>query len=280
MDIASRVDLPTMKIFLTKTAILAAGLSSAILSSVVMSSVARAEDIAQVQQLVSTRICRACDLSRASLVHTDLSGIDAQGSNFSFANLNRSRLAGADLRGADLSNAVLFNADLTGADLTGANLQGADLRDTFLHGATLDGVILQGANLQGAVGLPEQFLSARTLYQWGQQEAERGNFQDAYTYYTRAIAIAPDAPYLYLGRSVILYRWGHTDEAIADARQAERLFIAQGNVSAQQTAASFAQTLGEQQEARAEAQSQGSSGFLNVVSGVAGLLLRFGLPFF
>lgn len=248
--------------------------------SAVSASIARAEDLNHLQELISTRTCRACNLSRASLVHTDLSEIDAQGSDFKFANLNRSRLSGADLRGADLSNAVLFNADLSGADLTGANLQGADLRNAFFYGATLDGALLQGANLQGAVGLPEQFVTARTLRQWGEQEAERGNFQDAYTYYTQAIAQEPDAPQLYLGRSVALYRWGYIDEAIADARQAERLFMAQGDVSAQETAASFAESLGEQQEALAEAQTQGSSGFLNVVSGVAGLLLRFGLPFF
>ncbi len=264
-----------MKTFLTSTAAIAV-LSA---STVALASAARADDLEHLQQLVSTRSCRACDLSRASLVHTDLSEIDAQGSNFKFANLNRSRLAGADLRGADLSNAVLFNADLSGADLTGANLQGADLRNAFFYGATLDGAILQGANLQGAAGLPEQLLTARALYQWGQQEAQRGNFQGAYDYYTQAIAQEPNAPHLYLSRSVALYRWGYAEEAIADAKQSERLFAAQGNAEAQQTAAVFAQGLTEREEARAEASSQGSSGFLNVFSAVAGLLLRFGLPF-
>ncbi|MGB3613967.1 MAG: pentapeptide repeat-containing protein [Elainellaceae cyanobacterium] len=253
--------------------------TAATLVTLNMSSAAMAGNPEHLQQLISTRSCYACDLSRSSLVHTDLSGVEAQGSDFSFANLNRSRLTGADLRGADLSNAVLFNVDLSGADLTGANLQGADLRSAYLHGVTLNGAVLQGTNLQGAIGLPEQLLTARSLYQWGQQEASRGNFQGAYTYYTQALEKEPNAPHLHLSRSVTLYQWGHMDEAIADANEAERLFGVQGNVAAQQTAALLSQNIVEQQEARAEAASQGSSGFLNAFGAIASLLLRFGLPF-
>ncbi|MEO0406511.1 MAG: pentapeptide repeat-containing protein [Cyanobacteria bacterium P01_A01_bin.135] len=238
-----------------------------------------AENPEQLQQLISTRRCSGCDLSHTSLVHTDLSGVEAQGSDFSFANLNRSRLTGANLQGADFSNAVLFNVDLSGTDLTGANLEGADLRSAYLYGAVLDGAQLRGANLQGAAGIPEALLTARSLYEWGQREAERGNFQDAYSYYTQAIEKEPNAPHLYLSRSVALYRWGYIERAIADADRAEQLFGSQGNEQAQQTAALFAENLMAQQEARAEAEGRGSSGFLNVFGAVASLLLRFGLPF-
>lgn len=242
--------------------------------------VALADSPDHLQQLISTRRCSRCDLRRASLVHTDLSGVDAPRSDFSFANLNRSQLSEANLQGADLSNTVLFNADLSGADLTGANLQGADLRNAYLQGAVLDGALLQGANFQGAVGIPEALLTARSLYTWGQREAERGNFQDAYSYYTRALEKEPNAPHLYLSRSVTLYRWGYVDNAIADANEAERLFAAQGNTEAQQTAAELAQNLTEFREDRMDAENRGSSGFLNIFGSVASLLLRFsGLPF-
>lgn len=80
----------------------------------------------QLQQLLQTKQCIACDLSGADLANQDLSG--------------------ANLVGANLTSANLSGANLTGADLTGANLLGANLSD----------VNLAGAKWPGAVGLPAQ----------------------------------------------------------------------------------------------------------------------------
>jgi len=110
------------------------------------------------------------------LRHSDLGGIDLEGTNVSYVDLSESDLGGAKLKGADLrdtslSYAHLADADLSGADLrvakmTFADLRGADLRnvdasDLEMDGgrssmsadftaADLRGADLRGANLRGA----------------------------------------------------------------------------------------------------------------------------------
>ncbi|MCS7226894.1 MAG: pentapeptide repeat-containing protein [Gloeomargarita sp. SKYB31] len=99
----------------------------------------RAEDAAQVRQLLHTKTCTNCDLRGADLRGARLSNANLQGSD-----LTRANLRGADLVGADLSNTDLRGADLRGANLSYAKLDGADLR-----GANLDGANLRGTELEG-----------------------------------------------------------------------------------------------------------------------------------
>lgn len=97
-------------------------------------------DEADLQTLLSTGVCRGCDLSGADLSLAALRnavggggleilrGADLYEANLSGANLQDTDLVGADLRLANLAGADLRSADLTGAILFGANLYEADLR--------------------------------------------------------------------------------------------------------------------------------------------------------
>ena len=75
------------------------------------------------------------NFANASLVRTNLSGVD---------------LAGATLSGADFSNAILEKVNLSRTDLRGSNLSGANLSGSNLVGAIMSEASLRGANLTGA----------------------------------------------------------------------------------------------------------------------------------
>lgn len=82
-----------------------------------------------IRQVLQTRECSGCDLSRAKLSFANL-----RGSNLRYANLFSADLKLADLREANLIGAILDKADLRGADLTSAymseiNLCGAIMPD-------------------------------------------------------------------------------------------------------------------------------------------------------
>jgi tetratricopeptide (TPR) repeat protein len=240
---------------------------------------AQAENLQHVQQLMSTRQCQGCDLSRAGLVFASLSAVDLTGANLSLANLNQSNLSGANLTNADLTGAVLVRANLSGADLSGANLAGADLRDAYLYGANLEGANLDSAILQGAIGLPDSLISADQFYSWGIAEYQRGNFAGAIEYYNKALDKQSNFSAVYLARSIARYRLGDEEGAIADANRAEQLFAAQGNEDGRLASVQVAEGIVEAQEALAEANGRGSGGggFLGFIGGLASLLLRFGL---
>ena len=84
----------------------------------------KAENMQDLQKLLSTGECVKCNLA----------GV----------NLSGAHLIGADLRGANLQGANLTNANLEGADLTDANLAGANLTSAFVTN-----VNLKQANLNG-----------------------------------------------------------------------------------------------------------------------------------
>ncbi|NEQ99682.1 MAG: hypothetical protein F6K30_23770 [Cyanothece sp. SIO2G6] len=244
-------------------------------AAVNVAGAARAENLLQTQQLLSTRECAYCDLSYASMVYNNLSRANLQYANLSYANLSRVNLSGADLSGADLSGAVLFNANLSGANLSGANLAGADLRQTYLEGANFQGANLDNTFLQGAVGLPMSVTSPQLLYDMGLDEAERGNFDAAYDYYTRVLDLEPDTPEVYLARSLARYHVADVVGAIADANQAEQLFIDQSNEEGQLMAAALSQRIVDQQEAIAEGPSAGKPNFMNLLESAVPLFLQF-----
>jgi len=98
-----------------------------------------AADPSHVRQLLETKECSGCDLSRANL----------SGASLSFAILVNANLMGANLKGANLSGANLTLANLSEADLRLANLNQA-----FLTSANLDQTNLTGASTNGTRGLP------------------------------------------------------------------------------------------------------------------------------
>lgn len=240
-----------------------------------------AEDLQQVQQLISTRRCSGCELTRAGLVYANLEGADLSGANLVQANLTHANLSGANLQGANLSGAVLYGSNLIGADFRGANLSGADIRDAYLSGVNLDGANLQGAVLMGAIDIPPQYVSAEDYYRWGLMEDQRGNSNGAMAYYNQAIALTPDFAHAYLARAASRLRLRDLTGAIADAQQANQFYLAQNNEQGHQMATRFTEGVQAAQVAANERPRRGGGGgnFLGLLSGLASLAVRFLLPF-
>lgn len=244
----------------------------------------QAENLEHTQQLLNTRQCSGCDLSRVGLVYADLSNVDLGGADLSRANLSRANLRGANLSGANLSGAVLFNANLSGANLSGANLSGADLRGTILTGVNLQDARLDGIQLLGAVELPAELATAENLYDLGLIEAERGNYRGAIDYYNRVLRLKPDSANAYLARGIAQFWLGDRATALADTQYAEQLYQQQGNEPGLQAATQARQSIQVAQDAAEEREEEmeGGTGFgadlVNVLGSIAALLLQFGLP--
>lgn len=244
---------------------------------------AQAENLAHIQQLLSTQQCTGCDLSGAGLVYANLLNADLSGANLKQANLSRSNLRGANLSEADLSGANLVNANLSGANLNGANLSGADLRGAILTGATLQGARLDGMHFLGAVDLPEELATVDNLYNLGLAEAERGNFQGAITQFNRILEVKPDSASAYLARSLSRFRLGDRMGAMEDAQQAQQLYQQQNNQTGAQMSAQVLEGIEAVQEAQ-EKQEENLQGngigttVLSLLGSVASVLLQFGLP--
>ncbi|MEB3210786.1 MAG: pentapeptide repeat-containing protein [Leptolyngbyaceae bacterium] len=236
---------------------------------------AHANNLVQIQQLLSTRSCEGCNLSRAGLVYANLSDASLQRANLRQANLSQADLSGANLSYADLAGAVLYSANLAGADLRGADLRGADLRGAFVQGANFDGALLDGASIMGAYGLPETIATPEILFQWGLLEAEEGNYELAIQYYTRSLQSHPDSAEIYLARSLALFNWGDPETAYNDARRAEQLFMEEGNTVGQQNAALFAEGIVEVQTRIAEGPDPPPPDFLGLVGSIGTMLFQF-----
>lgn len=244
-------------------------------SATLLALPASAENLSHTQQLLNTRECQQCDLSRAGFVYVDLSNVDLSGADLSGANLSRAILRGANLSGANLTGAVLFSADLTGANLSNANLAGVDMREALMSGANLDGAILTDANLLGAVGLSSEIATAEQLYLWGLAEAQRGNLQGATNYYNQSLSLKPDFAHALLARGVVRFRQRDLEGALADSKAAEQLYTAQGNDQGQQASMQFSEGIVAIQEAIAEGENNGGGGnFLGFLGSLTGLLVR------
>jgi uncharacterized protein YjbI with pentapeptide repeats len=235
---------------------------------------ARADNLVAIQQLLNTRECQQCNLREAGLVLSDLEGVDLQGADLRGANLNRANLQEANLAGANLAGSVLFGADLTGANLAGADLRGVDLREARMTGAILDGANLDGAVMVGAVGLSSEIATAEQLYLWGLAETQRGNFRGAIDYYNQSLALKPDFAHAILARGIARFRLRDLNGAIADGKEAEQLYLSQGDPEGQQLAVRFYEGLEAMQEAMAEGRNSGGGSFLNFLGSLTGLLMQ------
>lgn len=240
-----------------------------------------AENIDHTRQLLSTRQCPRCELTRAGLVFVDLPGANLVQANLVQANLSRANLQGADLRGANLVGVSFNGANLVGARLDGANLTGADLRGAYLQGASFQGAIVDGAYLQGAVGLPATVGKLEDFYRWAIEDERQKNYVSAAANFTQVIERKPDFAPAYVGRSAARLQGGDVKGAIADARQAETLFAAQGDVKNAEIATKLVMAL----EKPPEEQPKKGGGFGNFLVGLLGgalqlFLTRFPIPFF
>lgn len=239
-----------------------------------------AENLDHTRQLLSTRQCPKCDLTRAGLVFVDLAGANLMQANLVQANLSRANLQGADLRGANLVGVSLNGANLVGARLDGANLTGADLRGAYLQGASLVGAVVDGAYLQGAIGLPTTVGKLEDFYRWAIEAERQKNYVAATANFTQVIERKPDFAPAFIGRSAARLQGGDVKGAIVDARQAETLFAAQGDEKNAEIAGKLALALEKPPEERPK-----KAGFGNFLVSVLGgalqlFLTRFPIPFF
>ncbi len=235
---------------------------------------ARAENITQTRQLLSTKNCSQCDLSGAGLVMNDLSGAKLDRANLVGANLNGANLMGADLRGANLMGASLNGANLMGADLRGTNLIGTDLRSAYLTNANLQGIDLRTAYLDGAVGIPISLGTAEDFYKLGLSEWQKNDFSSAIEHLDRAIALKPKFPGAYLARSMAKFRTQDDNGAVKDAQAAERLFFTQADRQGVKTAQVLLEKI---KLANQETPSGGvgNGNTVDLLTGLSSLLLKF-----
>ncbi len=189
----------------------------------------QAENINHTRQLLSTKACAQCDLSRAGLVMADLQGADLREADLRFANLSQANLAGADLTGADLTGASLHSANLMGATLLGANLLGTDLRQSYLVNANLWGTRLDQAWIEGAIGLPPSLQTPEQFYALGVVAANKRDYVEAIAQYNQALTLQNDFAPAYLGRALVRLRLTDEAGAVQDAQVAADFFKQQEN---------------------------------------------------
>jgi uncharacterized protein YjbI with pentapeptide repeats len=249
-------------------------LATTILLLTSFATTARAENLSHTKRLLSTKNCEKCDLSGVGLVMNDLSGANLSQANLVGANLSRTNLMGADLRGANLSGASLFGANLTGADLRGANLNGTDLRSAYLSNANVEGVNVKNAYLQGAIGMANSLGTADDFYKWGFAEWQKNDYSSAVEHYNQAIALKPEFPGAYLGRSMAKFRLQDDSGAVKDAKAAERLFFAQSNRQGVQTAQALLQKI-QLSTQPTQPGSAGNGNFVDLLTGLSSMLLKF-----
>ncbi|MBN4005460.1 pentapeptide repeat-containing protein [Nostoc sp. LPT] len=247
----------------------------AFLTTISLTTTVQAANSEDVKQLLATKQCQNCDLTSAGLVMADLSGANLSGANLTGANLSRANLSGADLRGANLSGASLFGVNLSEAKFNGANLTGADLRNTYLANAELTGAYLNGTNFQGAVAIPSQIASPAEFYALGVAEGQKGNQQQAISYFNQAIAIKPEYADAYLARGVARYQILDRQGAFQDAQVAQKLFTSQNNSTGTLTAEAFIKEL---QTPVNEKVSTGKPNFVDFLGSIGSVLLQF-FPF-
>lgn len=235
----------------------------------------RAENLEHIRQLLSTKSCPGCDLSAAGLVFAQLAGANLEGANLVRANLSQSDLTGANLSNANLVGASLSSANLSGANLAGANLASADLRGAYLMNVNLEGADLSNANLRGAVGIPISAVTKEDLLSWGNEEAERGNFERAIAYYNESLNLDPEYAQAYLSRSVARNRMSDKSGALADAKRATEIYFVAGDQPGYDAAKLFSTAL----EAEIEAAQRGprKPGFFDTLGNIGVMLLQFGL---
>jgi tetratricopeptide (TPR) repeat protein len=248
---------------------------SVFITTITLTQTAQAANFEHVRQLLATKECQNCDLTNAGLVMADLSGANLSGANLTNANLSRANLTGANLTGANLTGAGLFGANLSAAKLSGANLVGADLRNTYLANTEFNGANVNGVNFQGAVGISMQVATPEEFYALGVAEAQKGNQQQAISYFNQAIASQPEYPGAYLARGVARYQIFDREGAFQDAQIAKKLFTVQNNETGMETAEAFIKEL---QTPYSDQVSAGKPSFFDFMGSLGSVLLQF-LPF-
>ena len=203
--------------------------TAALVTALSLPHPAQAENATHTQQLLATKQCQQCELSRVGLVFAQLQGADLSGANLVGANLSQANLTGANLSGANLTGASLNGANLEGANLAGANLNGVDLRSAYLGNATLTDSQISGAQLQGAIGLAPTAGNPEDFYRWGMEAAQKKNYPKAIENFNQVLSRKSDHAPAYLGRGMARFQLGDQPGSIKDMELATQLFVTQGD---------------------------------------------------
>ena len=246
---------------------------TAMLTTIAVVAPAYAENADHVQQLLSTKQCQSCDLSRAGLVLARLTGANLNQANLAGANLSQAVLSGADLSGANLAGASLYGADLSGAKLVGADLSGADLRGAFLSGADLTGARMTSAALQGAIGLPSTAGDAEDFYRWALEATKQRNYEKAIGHFNQAVIRKPDHAMAYFGRAIARLELGNKGGAVQDSEFASTLFSQQGQKENAEAAQKLVQSIKNPPKEQKESNGGLGQSLISVVGGLLQLLL-------
>jgi uncharacterized protein YjbI with pentapeptide repeats len=255
--------MPFLKPFLQSTVVMAIVLSGA--------HGAIAENISQVQQLLSTKKCPSCDLTSAGLVLAKLPGADLTGANLAGANFSQANLAGANLSGANLVGIGLAGANLTGANLRNANLIGADLRGAYLTGADLTGAQINNTNFRSAIDLPPSIGTAEEFYLWAMEAGQQKRYELSLDYFKQAIIRQPNYAAAHLGRGMSQWQLGNAKESLQDIDRAAELFKTQGDTANAEATRKIAVEL---RKPVKDEQGKGGNGMGPALLGLAGSLLR------
>ena len=94
------------------------------------------------------------DLSRTSLIGTDLRRANLSGANLTEADIGYADFSKANLSGADLHRAYIIRANLSSANLSNANLWCAQLIETNIENAIFTSCSIYGISAWGLKGKP------------------------------------------------------------------------------------------------------------------------------
>lgn len=244
--------------------------ATALVLTLSFATAARAENLEQTQQLLSTKQCPSCDLSGAGLSLAKLQGANLAGANLSRINLSQADLTGTNLSGANLVGASLAGANLAGANLAGADLRGADLRRAFLGGAEMSGALIQGAMIQDAIAIPDNLLSHEDFYRWAMAAGQEKRYEDAIQYFNQSLTRKADFAPAWLGRGLARFELGQKQGAIEDLDRAIALFKTQGD---QASAASAQKALDLMKNPPKEPGTSFGQGLVSVLGGLLQLFL-------
>jgi uncharacterized protein YjbI with pentapeptide repeats len=247
--------------------------TAATLLTLGLATSAIAEDLAQVQQLLSTKKCAGCDLTGAGLVLAKLPGADLSNANLAGANLSQADLTGANLSGANLVGVSLAGANLTGANLSGANLVGVDLRSTYLAGANLTSAKLEMANIRDAIGLSPEVGTAEQFYQWGMDAGRQKRYEVSLQYFNQALVRNPDYAEAFLGRGMSRLQLGDKQGAVDDIDGAAILFEKQGDKANAEATKQVAEELRKPPEENDSGGGNWGQALLGIASGVLQIFL-------
>ena len=179
-------------------------------------------------RLLSKSQCNYCNLSKADLVHAQLSNSSLEKANLAEANLSGAILDGANLKGADLRKTILYSCSLRSADLSGANLKGADFRESDLTNAKYTQKGMQSANWVGAKGVDTLKFPYHYLHNYGVKEIKNGRIEIAEYLFDSAIKKLPTSGVSHMARGVSRFKQSKYLLASADFMAASKIYKARG----------------------------------------------------